>query len=273
MKVIEIESSSNQRLKLIRALAQSGRIKDCQDDDELILLEGSKLIQEALNHAVKLQDVVVSHSYYQDNFNKTDLATRLESISVVKDNIFKGLYTTDTSCGIIATGTPKHYDLTAVISKAKTLLIGDSIQDPGNLGTIIRTAYAFSADGIILSKGSVDCYNPKVIRSSMGAIFALPLITKVDLKAVIERLKERGVFIIALDGKATQTVWQDMTIHESIAYVLGNEGHGISADIVKMVNSIVRIPINPDCESLNVAVAAAIILVRNKLKIADKNKS
>ncbi len=266
MKVSEIVSSDNQRLKLIRSLAQSSKRKNTLDEHELILLEGTKVIQEALNHAIELLDVIVSQTYYEGQFNESELAAKLESITIVKDNIFKGLYTTDTSCGVIASARPKKHDLNAILSKRQTLLIADNLQDPGNLGTIIRTAYAFASGGLILSKGSVDCYNPKVIRSSMGAIFALPIVNHLDLKTTLPQLKQAGYQIVALDGKAQETIWQFQPKGEAIAYILGNEGHGIAAEIVKMADNTISIPINPNCESLNVAVAAGIILVRDKLQ-------
>ncbi len=263
MKVLEIESSNNQKLKLIRSLSESVRKKS--DHNNLILIEGPKLIQEALKNGIKLEDVVVSRSYLQNSFAKTDLEKELESIIVVKDSLFKGLYTTDTSCGIIATGVPRNHDLNSILSHCKTILLTDDVQDPGNLGTIIRTAYAFSVDALILSKGTVDCYNPKVIRSSMGAIFALPIFPAVDLKSIIVDLKTKGIHVLALDGKAKQTIWKQ-PVSKPAAYVLGNEGHGISPEILNLVDIIISIPINPNCESLNVAIAAAIILVRDKVK-------
>ncbi len=258
MKVTEIVSSGNQRLKLIRSLAESGQRKDQAGDQALFLLEGQKLIQDALNKKIELIDVIVSRTYFDSGLNNTDLADRLDHVVVVQDRIFNELYTTDTSCGIIATVEQRRYQLADMLT-GRLLLLGDNIQDPGNLGTIIRTAHAFQAGGLILSKGSVDCYNPKVVRSSMGAIFSLPIIIKADLQSIIDQLKAHKFHIIALDNKAKTPFWQETT-PESRAYILGNEGHGISPDIKNLVDKNVSIPISPDCESLNVAVAAGIIL-------------
>ncbi len=270
MKVTEITSPDNQRLKIIRSLTEASGRKIDAENEGLFLLEGAKLIQEALDKNVELIDVVLSQTYYANGFDKQALVNELETITVVPDRIFKELYTTDTSCGIVATAMQTHYRFEellsdAINSKTKLLLLGDNIQDPGNVGTIIRTAYAFQAAGLILSKGSVDCYNPKVVRSSMGAIFSLPIVTRLDVKEAIHKLKANDFRIIALDNKAKKPFWEEISEHPK-AYILGNEGHGISSDILSLIDSTVSIPINPECESLNVAVTAGIILAQEKLK-------
>jgi TrmH family RNA methyltransferase len=262
MKITEIESPDNQRLKSIRALIQLGK----KSADNIILLEGHKLIEEALDKKIELIDIFLSHTYYQDTFSKSQLAERLDSIFIVKENAFKGLYTTDTSCGIVATAIPLRYTLTDILAPSKTILLADNIQDPGNLGTIIRTALAFNAAGLILSKGSTDCYSPKVIRSSMGAILALPVIYVDDLVYVIKQIKDNDIRVIALDGAAKQTIWENQPTQQVKAFILGNEGHGISKNVIAAADISVSIPINPQCQSLNVAMAAGIILAIDKFQ-------
>jgi len=273
MRVTEIISPDNQRLKIIRSLTISGGRKDQSDGENLFLLEGPKLIQEALNKKIELIDVIVSQSYFSDDFGSHKLAQQLDGVTVVQDRIFKSLYTTDTSCGIIATAVKKQRQLDDMISNAlqsntKVLLIGDNLQDPGNLGTIIRTAHAFQAGGMIISQGSVDCYSPKVVRSSMGSIFSLAIVSKADLKLAISALKANRFRVIALDGKADK-LFCKQPLRIARAYILGNEGHGISSDILDLVDETVAIPINPDCESLNVAVAAGIILAQETVNNAQ----
>ncbi len=266
MKITQINSSDNQRLKIIRGLAQTAKRKDISDKHDLILLEGQKLMQEAISKQIKLYDIIASETYYQANLAKTKPAINLESVVVVKDDIFKELYSTDTSCGIIATASPKHYSLDDIIANSKLILLADNIQDPGNLGTIIRTALAFDVGGLLLSKGSVDCYNPKVIRSSMGGIFSLPIINNIELVSVIGKMKENNFRVIALDSGAKETIWESVSYATPMAYILGNEGHGISEDVLRAVDDSISIPINPNCESLNVAIAAGIILAFSKFK-------
>lgn len=273
MIVTEIVSPANQRLKIIRSLTESGGRKDYAGNGGLCLLEGAKLIKEALNKKIELIDVIVSQTYFANSFDSQELANGLDGIIVVPDRVFKGLYTTDTNCGIMATAKQKYYQLDEMISrtlqsKVKLLLLGDNLQDPGNLGTIIRSAYAFQAGGLILSNGSADCYSTKVIRSSMGAIFSLPIISRADLKLTINELKANNFRIVALDSKVSKPFWEEISEEARMpkAYILGNEGHGIEAHILNLVDSRVCIPINPDCESLNVAVAAGIILAEACLK-------
>ena len=148
MKVTEIVSPDNQRLKLIRALV-AGRQKDEGPDGALFLIEGNEIIQEALNKKVELVDVIASEVYFKNDLNGQELLNKIENITVVPDRLFKGLYSTDTSCGVIATAKKKSFELDQLIrnalhSKMKTLLLADNIQDPGNLGTIIRESLMFS---------------------------------------------------------------------------------------------------------------------------------
>lgn len=266
MKVTEIESADNQKLKLIRSLIRPGMRKDSLVEHNLVLLEGQKLIEEALQKKVILNEVIVSKSYYQGAFDQTKLAECLEAIIVVKDNIFKGLYTTDTTCSIIATAVPRRYTLNEIIANSRLILLADNIQDPGNLGTIIRTALAFDAGGLVLSTGCADPYSPKVIRSSMGAIFSLPIVNDTNLVSVIAEIKKNNFYVIALDSKAKQTIWQNSPANKQVAYILGNEGHGISDQVLSAADSSISIPINANCESLNVAIAAGIILAFSKFQ-------
>lgn len=259
MKAIEITSPDNQKLKLTRSLAQGKNA-----DKNLILLEGQNLIVEALDKQIELISVIVSETFYKNSFSDNKLTAHLDSVIIVKDSLFKDLYTTDTSCGIVAVAVPKIYSLTDIISSGKTLLLGDHIQDPGNVGTIIRTAFAFESGGLVLSKGSADCHSPKVIRSSMGAIFSMPVLQNIELSLLINELKENNFSIIALDANAKKDIQQTLSINKNKAYILGNEGHGIAPDILRQANFTVSIPINPACESLNVAIAAGIILAFDK---------
>lgn len=141
----------------------------------------------------------------------------------------------------------------------KKLLLVDAVQDPGNVGTLIRTADAAGYDCVVLGKGSADLYNPKVIRSTQGSHFHIPVI-QANLFDWIANLEEEGVPVIGavLDDQAKSL--NDMTKRDTLALMVGNEGNGISPELQDRLSEKVYIPIYGDSESLNVAVAAGILL-------------
>ena len=138
------------------------------------------------------------------------------------------------------------------------VLLLEDIQDPGNLGTILRTTEAAGVNMVIMSEGCADIFNPKVIRSTMGSIFRLPFVTD-DLVSVIEMLKTEGVTVYgaALEGSSD---YREVEFSEKTAIVIGNEGNGISGNVLNAVNEKIRIPMKGQIESLNAAVSAAILL-------------
>lgn len=137
------------------------------------------------------------------------------------------------------------------------VIILDGIQDPGNLGTIIRSAVAFNIDTLILSDTCVDLYNPKVVRATEGMLFNLNILRR-NLKEFIPILKNLGYQIIGTDVESGITL--DEINHENVAIVIGNEGSGMSEEVKELCNAFVNIPINKKCESLNAGVAASIIM-------------
>src|SRR5262249_51541290 len=153
----------------------------------------------------------------------------IDTLTIVQDHVFKTLCTTDSSCGILATAKPPSNSLKNLLSKkGGAILLGERIQDPGNLGTIIRTALAFDAAGLILTAGSVDYLSPKVVRSSMGAVFSLPIVVEQELATCLSQLKERKIRLVALDAKASRTFEIEKRGAQA-AYLFGNEGQGLSS--------------------------------------------
>ena len=139
----------------------------------------------------------------------------------------------------------------------------ERLQDPGNLGTIIRTGAATEIDGIWLSHDSVDIDNPKVLRASAGAWFQVPLLIESDLKNLVRRYKDYGINIVATVPNATQTYWELEFVKPTLI-LLGNEGAGISQELVDLADEVVTIPLAINTESLNVAIATALILYEAK---------
>ncbi len=139
------------------------------------------------------------------------------------------------------------------------LVVAEKIQDPGNLGTIVRNCLAFKVDALILSKGSVDCYSPKVVRSSMGALFDLAIVQEIDLQDCLKELGKHNVTPLALDADGKTPYWQ-ADLSTSIALIFGNEGRGLSQMALRDADAVLSIPIDERCESLNIGVSVGIVL-------------
>lgn len=255
MQVREIASSSNPLLKTVRSLHdRSGRKKS-----GLFLLEGAKLLEEALKNDIDVQDIIVSSSFLNNGMPGMPETDRQELV-VVEDSLFSHLATTETPQGVIATAAIKTYELADILSHEKPLIIvSDAVQDPGNLGAIMRSALAFGATAMVLTKGTTDPFSPKAVRSAMGALFAMPVVTDVLLDDLLEDLRAHHIKVFALDQNADETIW-NVQFPERLALLLGNEGNGMSDDDIAKADRVVAIPISKRSESLNVAITAGIAL-------------
>lgn len=233
-----IESLTNERVKYWNKL----KSKKYRDETGLFLVEGEHLVLEALKCGLVKHIIATVGTNYD-----------FDDVILVSEKVMKELSSLVTPPGIIAVCTKKSAE-----EIGSRLLLLDAIQDPGNLGTIIRSATAFGIDTIVLGVGCVDLYNEKVIRASEGMLFNINIIEK-DLVPFIDELKETGfkVYGTNVEGglevnKATKT--------ERFAFVVGNEGAGVSDEILVKCDEYLYIPMNESCESLNVAIATSIIL-------------
>lgn len=267
VNIKHIHSPANPIVKRARALAKGF----CAELAGFFLIEGIKLVEEAQAKNIEIADIIVSQSFFDESITKHNQSLgkldQSKTLNVIDDKTFNQLCTTATSCGIIALGTKQEYQLDELLlNRAKQpLIIAERIQDPGNLGTMIRTAAALGAKGLILSKGTVDHFSPKVVRASMGSIFNLPIAYDQDMGSCLIKLKTAGVKIVALDAKAEQAFWLE-NISPPAAYAFGNEGNGLSPLVLSQADTIVNIPISPQTESLNVAVAMGIVLCHTIIK-------
>ncbi|MGL4357501.1 RNA methyltransferase [uncultured Cetobacterium sp.] len=183
---------------------------------------------------------------------------------ILTEKLFKELTSQENSQGVIICYNSKINELENL---EDNIVILNRVADPGNLGTIIRVADAAGFKDIILTKGSVDCYNDKTVRSSMGSILSMN-ISYIDENEVVEFLKEKGYKIVVTALEKDSVPYTKMKLEEKNAFVFGNEGEGVSQDIIKSSDEKVIIPIYGSAESLNVAMATGIILydVRNRLE-------
>jgi TrmH family RNA methyltransferase len=254
MKINAIASSANALLKRVRGLHQ----RSLREKSGLFLIEGTKAVGEAVDKGVLLRDLVVSESYWKSAPAIANL--KLAQVSLVEDKLFADLSTTTSPEGIIAVADIPNHSLEELFLKPDPLIVvADAIQDPGNLGTIVRTALAAGAAGIMLAKGTVDPYSPKVVRAAMGALFSLPVVWDIEFTEAVRKLKEKSVRVMACDPEANRRYFES-DLKGAVAVVVGNEGQGLSREHLELVDEVISIPMNPLSESLNVAISAAIVL-------------
>ena len=240
----EITSVNNNYIKDLIKLKQ----KKYRDINKLFIVEGYNIIKEAKDY---LNTILISDkkkiSEIKDNYKNID-------IILVTDEIINKLSSTQTPQGII--GICKYKEVSNI--KGNVVML-DGLQDPGNIGTIIRTAIAFGYNNIVLSEDSVDIYNDKVIRATQGAIFKINII-RTNLLKLIEELKKDNYNIIGTSLGDKSIDLDKLQVKAKHILILGNEGNGISKEVLNATDVNVFIPINRQMESLNVGVAAGIMM-------------
>lgn len=233
-----ITSVNNDKIKYIRSLKQNKNI----EKEGKFIIETKNLVMEAKKSGILLETI----SLNEEDYGVTN--------TVVSDNVMKSISN--------LSSIPEVIGICKTVYEEKELgnkiIILDNLQDPGNLGTIIRSACAFNFDSIVLSLNSANKYNDKVIRSSEGMIFKKNVIKK-DLLEFIPNLKSLGYKIYATDVVNGTNV-KDIAKNEKIAIIIGNEGNGISCEVKALADKNIYINMNSNCESLNAAVAASILM-------------
>lgn len=254
----QITSSKNPIIKKIKGLFK----KKDRWQNKLFIIEGIKLIDEALNN-----DVSIEYILYSDKLlNTSEGALFLEKIGSygkainISDSIFKEISDTENTQGILAIVgfniRPIHE---IFVEEKKSFIYLNGLQDPGNMGTIIRSADAFNIDGIILGEGCVDPYNPKVVRATMGSIFRTPLYFVDNDKEILTKIKESKYKLYAthLEGSIPN---YDLSYRDKFVVVIGNESRGVDDNVIDMADGFIKIPMPGFAESLNAGVAASIIM-------------
>lgn len=232
-------STNNEFIKNIKKL----NTKKYRDLNEEFLIEGEHLVNEALK--VNIVKYVILE---EDTVFETD-----KKVIRVSKNVLRYITSLDTPQPVLAVC--RKPSLNKVGSR---IIILDNIQDPGNLGTIIRSCVAFNIDTLILSEDSVDLYNPKVLRATQGMIFHLNIMTT-NIVNIIKKLKEDNYSVVGTDVVNGISI-DEFENRDKFAIIMGNEGKGISEDVKQLIDKNIYIPISINCESLNVGVAASIIM-------------
>ncbi|AMA62409.1 RNA methyltransferase [Kurthia gibsonii] len=243
-----IESLSNSLVKYWKKLATTRKERDQSGE---FLVEGFHLVEEALQgtdvlNLIVREGVEIPATWNIDNIYMVEVTAAIAA----------ELAETERTQGIFAHCKQPDFE---VKSSWKKFLLIDAVQDPGNVGTMIRTADAAGMDAVILGKGSADPFNPKTIRSTQGSIFHLPVL-RGELVDWVEQLQERDIPIYGTALDATSVVYNQVQKTPSFAVIMGNEGSGISKELLTKTTKNVIIPIMGGAESLNVAVATGIVL-------------
>jgi RNA methyltransferase, TrmH family len=223
----------------------------------LMLLEGTNLLTEAVAMGWTLETVCYTEAWAErhQDLLKGALIHRLECVT---PSVMEALSTTVTPDGAVATAFRKLPDWQTQLTQGTLCVIAETLQDPGNLGTLLRTATATGA-GVILSADSVDPAHPKVLRATAGQWFRRPPAVATDLLTVIDFCQQQGILTYATTGQAGHCFW-DLDYRGPVAFVLGNEGRGLSQDLLSHIENHVSIPMEAGVESLNVGISAAILL-------------
>jgi len=254
MGLSEILSVQNARVKLwVQLLGRKGRDKLGQ-----YIIEGTHLVEEAVKANAPVRTIVYDLDKGLPNALYQATQDRVEWIGVSPQVLAK-CSDTETPQGIMAIlDKPENTPTDLLSAKNALVVVVDGVQDPGNLGTIIRSSDAVGATGILLGKGTVDLYNPKTIRSTMGSLFHLPIISG-DLLEWLPKAAAHGVQVIGTSLQATASCY-DIDYTKPTWLVLGNEGQGMSAEVENLVTQPIIIPMQGQAESLNVAMAGTVLL-------------
>ncbi len=254
----EISSRDNQLFRHALSLKR----KKYRDQYGEYLVEGPNLIKEALKEGVDIRTLMLS-GMAEEGGNDREIFEE-ESLKdrtcVLSGNLFKELSETETPQGMIAIVSKRQpEDPNETMKPGGNVIVLDRLQDPGNIGTILRTADAAGFDMACFIKGTGDPYSPKIVRSAAGSLFRLPIVYVNDNDELRELMSRNGKMIIATAMNGDKAYYEEDLSHDC-AIVIGNEGNGVSEDLILRADKIIRIPMAGNTESLNAAVAAGILM-------------
>lgn len=246
-----ISSKENSIIKEVKKLKEKKYRKD------KYIIEGYKMLKEAIFEKIKIDLAIVTEDFYNENQDilKILILNKCNYI-IVSTNVFKELTDVKTPQGIMAVVYKNKED--SINESARYIMALDDVQDPGNIGTIIRTLDSANIKQLIVSKGTVDAYSPKVVRSTMGAIFRVNVIEVENLKDELDKLKQKGFKIVSTSLQTDKSIY-DINYDKKVV-VIGNEANGVSKEIQDNSDIKVKIPMLGKTESLNASVAASIMI-------------
>lgn len=255
-----ITSKSNPKIKEIRLLQQA-KYRQARRE---YFIEGVRLVEEAFGSAQAVLQIV-----YSPRLENTARGASLLSLGrkkypavqwfYVSDGVLDSLSETETHQGILAVLEKREYGWEDLRKRDGLVLVLCALQDPGNLGTIYRVAEAGKGAGLVLTRGTLDPYNPKVVRASMGSLFRLPFLADQDAMDSLKAFRSLGYRVWAAAAGGGTSLWEvDLTLPAAVLF--GQEGAGLPAELLEAADGILTIPMNPDVNSLNVAVSAGLVV-------------
>ena len=272
-----ITSNANKNIKNIIKLRDKSKVRNEQG---LFMAEGSRMVLETPKTLLK--ELYISEEFLSDSEKKSEVEGYLSvtldglrseeyletffddntvKIFLVANDIMKLISDTTTPQGILAVIEQKRYMLEDILeaSKVPSLIILEKLQDPGNLGTILRTAEGAGISGIVMSRDTVDPFSPKVIRSTMGSMYRVPFFITDDICDTINVIKKTGVKVFAAHLKG-EKYYDELDFRGASAFLIGNEGNGLSDEVASLADTYLKIPMEGQLESLNAAMAAGILM-------------
>lgn len=266
-----ITSLTNGRIKHAIQLREK---RSLRNREGLFVAEGVKMFEEA--PLQKIREIFCRVDVWQqmeESFHKTpfdkfgQLFQKIQQciqqgvmVEQVSEEVFQKLSDTQTPQGIFFVMEQMHYSMENLLdTKMPLYLILEDIQDPGNLGTMIRTGEGAGVTAVLMTKGTVDVYNPKTIRSTMGSLYRVPFLYVDQLPDTVRQLKESGVTVYAAHLKGEKS-FHEISYESGSAFMIGNEGNGLSEETASLADHYIRIPMKGKLESLNAAVAAALLM-------------
>ncbi len=261
-----ITSKENETVKYIKKLKD----KKFRDETNEYIIEGIKLLQEAMQEKVTIKKIVLCEECDNGELKQNMLYEIAKyPCMYVSKKIFLSLSEVTTPQGVLAV--VEKGDNSEKIDYTEDIIVAlDGIADPGNLGTILRTIDSVGLTQIIVSKDTADCYNPKVVRSTMGAIFRLNIITSPNLVETMKEIKRHKFQVVATSLQTNNSMY-DISYQKKVM-VIGNEANGVSKEVMDLADSKIKIPMLGKTESLNASVATGILLYEYvRQKITGKN--
>lgn len=257
----DIYSSQNKTVKKVMSLKE----KKYRDKYNAFIVEGIKFVDE-IRDDWNVQLFVISESFA--NAKDTDKYFKKSEVCIVSDSLFGKMCETKNPQGILAVCQQKEFNINSILKKENIfLLVCEEINDPGNLGTLIRTADAGGCDGVIVTQGSVDVYNSKTIRATAGSIFHIPIIKDISIESTLDILSRNNIKTIGTHLKGSVTPYEtNMKI--SLGLLVGNEANGLSEICSNKCDTLVKLPMIGNAESLNASMACGILIyevVRQRL--------
>lgn len=253
-----ITSNSNPKVKKLLTWQKKRKVRE---EDGIYIVEGLRMFVEAPQD--KVREVYVSESFYKKKREELCLDAWGKKLEILSDSVYEHVSDTKTPQGVLVVMEQMKYSLEEVIAgkegRASLLMVLDNLQDPGNLGTILRAGEAAGVTGVVMSSDCVDIYNPKVIRSTMGSIYRMPFIYVEDLPTVVKMLGEKEIHTYAAHLKGKRS-YEEEDFTKGTAFLIGNEGNGLQDEVADAAEIYVKIPMCGEVESLNAAIAASVLM-------------